>query len=50
MTGKVVVVTAALLASVAPGEESRNSNHLLTVREVAELLQVRVSWVYGRLG
>src|SRR5260370_42229926 len=24
-------------------------NHLLTIREVAEVLQVPVSWVYGRM-
>src|SRR2546425_6679386 len=28
--------------------EERHVNHLLTVHEVAELLQVPVSWVYGR--
>jgi len=33
----------------ATGGESENRNHLLTVREVAELLQVPVSWVYGRM-
>jgi excisionase family DNA binding protein len=29
-------------------EKSRSDNRLLTVREVAELLRVPVSWVYGR--
>lgn len=33
----------------ATGGESESRNHLLTVREVAELLQVPVSWVYGRM-
>ena len=31
----------------ATGGESEGRNHLLTVRDVAELLQVPVSWVYG---
>jgi len=31
------------------GEERKDGSHLLTVREVAELLQVPVSWVYGRM-
>jgi excisionase family DNA binding protein len=29
--------------------ERRDDNHLLNVREVAELLRVPVSWVYGRM-
>jgi excisionase family DNA binding protein len=29
--------------------ESKREDHLLTVREVATLLQVPVSWVYGRI-
>jgi len=29
--------------------ERRGENHLLTVQEVAELLQVPVSWVYERV-
>jgi excisionase family DNA binding protein len=33
----------------ATGEEKRDERHFLTVREVAELLQVPVSWVYGRM-
>jgi len=33
----------------ATGGEREQRNHLLTVREVAELLQVPVSWVYGRM-
>ncbi len=32
----------------ATGEEKRDERLFLTVREVAELLQVPVSWVYGR--
>jgi excisionase family DNA binding protein len=32
----------------ATGEERSNDTCLLTVHEVAELLQVPVSWVYGR--
>ena len=30
-------------------EPPRHDEHLLTIREVAELLQVPVSWVYGRV-
>lgn len=30
----------------ATGDERRDESHLLTVREVAQLLQVPVSWVY----
>ena len=37
---------AAYIAATE-GEES-HGKHLLTVREVADLLQVPVSWVYGR--
>ena len=33
----------------ATGEEKRDERLFLTVREVAELLQVPVSWVYGRM-
>jgi excisionase family DNA binding protein len=33
----------------ATGEERRGENHLLTVQEVAGLLQVPVSWVYERV-
>ncbi len=33
----------------ATGGEGWRANHLLTVREVAELLQVPVSWVYERV-
>ena len=33
----------------ATGGEREDRNHLLTVREVAELLQVPASWVYGRM-
>ena len=32
----------------ATAGEAPNQNHLLTVNEVADLLQVPVSWVYGR--
>jgi excisionase family DNA binding protein len=31
------------------GEPPRHDEHLLTIREVAQLLQVPVSWVYGRV-
>jgi predicted DNA-binding transcriptional regulator AlpA len=34
----------------ATAEEERGDNHLLTVRDVAELLQVPVSWVYKHAG
>ncbi len=34
----------------ATGEEERDDGHLLTVQDVAELLQVRVSWVYKHAG
>jgi excisionase family DNA binding protein len=33
----------------ATGGDERNACHFLTVHEVAELLQVPVSWIYGRL-
>ena len=33
----------------ATAEERTEGSRLLTVHEVAELLQVRVSWVYGRM-
>ena len=36
-------------ANEATGEERRDSNRLLTVEEVASLLHVPVSWVYGRM-
>jgi excisionase family DNA binding protein len=32
----------------ATEEENPTQNHLLTIREVADLLQVPVSWVYAR--
>lgn len=35
--------------NAATGEKRRGENYLLTVHEVAELLQVPVSWVYGRI-
>lgn len=35
--------------AAATGGEARHDQHLLTVREVADLLQVPVSWVYGRM-
>jgi excisionase family DNA binding protein len=38
---------AASQHTATVGEE-RQENHLLTVHEVAKLLQVPVSWVYGR--
>jgi predicted DNA-binding transcriptional regulator AlpA len=34
----------------ATGGEKRDESHLLTVRDVAELLQVPVSWVYKHAG
>jgi excisionase family DNA binding protein len=34
--------------TAATGGDARYDDHLLTVSEVAELLQVPVSWVYGR--
>jgi len=34
--------------SAATAEKERHEGHLLTVHEVANLLQVPVSWVYGR--
>ncbi len=34
----------------AAGEEKRDDSHLLTVQDVAELLQVHVSWVYKHAG
>lgn len=34
----------------ATAEEERGDSHLLTVRDVAELLQVPVSWVYKHAG
>ena len=36
----------ALSPDIATGTEARNQKHLLTIHEVAELLQVPVSWVY----
>ncbi len=33
----------------ATGGDARDERHLLNVHEVAELLQVPVSWVYGRM-
>lgn len=35
--------------SAATGEEKKEGSKFLTVHEVASLLQVPVSWVYGRL-
>jgi excisionase family DNA binding protein len=32
----------------ATGDERADRGHLLTIKEVAELLRVPVSWVYGR--
>jgi excisionase family DNA binding protein len=39
----------AAIRHAATGEERRGENHLLTVQEVAGLLQVPVSWVYERV-
>ncbi len=36
-------------ANVATGGSEREQGQLLTVREVADLLHVPVSWVYGRM-
>lgn len=36
-------------ATEATGEKKNGDHQFLTVHEVAELLQVPVSWVYGRL-
>jgi len=33
----------------ATGKDERDERHLLNVHEVADLLQVPVSWVYGRM-
>jgi excisionase family DNA binding protein len=35
--------------TAATGGDARHDGHLLTVREVADLLQAPVSWVYGRM-
>ena len=39
----------APLRNAATGERRSGENCLLTVHEVAQLLQVPVSWVYGRM-
>jgi len=39
---------SAATPQAATGQERENNNQLLTVHEVAELLRVPVSWVYGR--
>ena len=39
----------AALEHAATGGEKWNENQLLTISEVAELLQVPISWVYGRM-
>jgi excisionase family DNA binding protein len=36
-------------ANAATSEQRCRANRLLTVREVAELLQVPVSWIYGHV-
>jgi excisionase family DNA binding protein len=36
-------------ANAATGEKDRYDNRFLTVHEVAALLQVPVSWVYGHM-
>jgi excisionase family DNA binding protein len=41
-------VQAAPQRAATGGEARANSDRLLTIREVADLLQVPVSWVYGR--
>src|SRR5260370_6057330 len=45
----LVITRHAAAGSAATGVERRGENHLLTVQEVAELLQVPVSWVYERV-
>jgi len=35
--------------AISHREATREENHLLTVHEVATMLQVPVSWVYGRM-
>jgi excisionase family DNA binding protein len=39
----------APLPDEATGRDARDGRHLLDVHEVAELLHVPVSWVYGRM-
>lgn len=39
---------AAPRHAATAGEATKNPDRLLTIREVADLLQVPVSWVYGR--
>jgi len=39
----------AVSQNEATGKDSRDERHLLNVHEVADLLQVPVSWVYGRM-
>jgi excisionase family DNA binding protein len=39
---------AAPQQAATAGEATKNPDRLLTIREVAEMLQVPVSWVYGR--
>jgi excisionase family DNA binding protein len=39
---------AAPQHAATAGEAAKNPDRLLTIREVAEMLQVPVSWVYGR--
>lgn len=39
----------AAATNAATGEIGRHGRRLLTVHEVAALLQVPVSWVYGRM-
>jgi excisionase family DNA binding protein len=36
-------------AIAADTESAQEESHLLTVHEVAEMLQVPVSWIYGRM-
>ena len=38
----------AASSQAATAGESKNGGHFLTIHEVAELLRVPVSWVYGR--
>ncbi len=48
MTSRTRESVIATPLGVATGGERRDGNHLLSVHEVAELLQVPVSWVYGQ--
>lgn len=42
-------LTTEAAANAATNERTHEGPHFLNVHEVARLLQVRASWVYGRL-